>query len=138
MKNTITIGYTKFWTDRDDILYCEFANCETYYKLDLSTVKLYINAIVKLCNGKSMPFIIDLRGVRGTFSAEAASYFSKSSILKALIISEAFIVDTINTKLLITSYKRIYDPNIPHAVFNEIAPALQYCLETKNRFHGSN
>ena len=138
MSNTITIGYAKFWIDTNDILYCQFINSETYYKLDLVSVKLYIEAIKNLCNGKAMPFIIDLRGIRGTFSAEAASYFSKSPILKALIISEAFIVDTINTKLSITSYKRIYDPNISHAVFNEIAPALQYCLETKNRFHGSN
>ena len=138
MKNIIKIGHAKFWTDRNDILYCQINSDNPKYKLDSNIVKLYINAIVKLCGGKAMPFLIDARDSRGTFSPAAASLFSNATELSELKISEAFIINSIGSKLLIRSYKRIYDPITPHSIFNDMVTALEYCIETKNKFYGSN
>ena len=138
MENIIKIGHAKFWTDSNDILYCQINNKNPKYKLDLDGVKLYINAIVKLCNGKAMPFLIDVRDSRGTFSPSAANMFSKATELAEIKISEAFISNSIGSKLLISSYKRIYDPVTPFNIFTDMVTALEYCIETKNKFYGSN
>ncbi|MFD2824665.1 hypothetical protein ACFS5M_13365 [Lacinutrix iliipiscaria] len=137
-KNSIQLGSARFWTDVRNIIYCEFEDSMTYCHLDIESVKLYINTIVKLCNGKAMPFLIDLRNIRFTFSNEAVSFLAQSSLLKTLIISEVFILNSIGTKLLISAYKRIFDPIIPYSIFSDITLAQQYCIEAKNKFYGSN
>ncbi|SFI99312.1 DUF7793 family protein [Olleya namhaensis] len=137
MSNIITIGHAKFWKEYNKSVFFQFSDDDAFHNLDLNTAKKYIDVMVKLCDGKPMPFIIDLRGFRGTFSTEAASFIAKSPILEKLRISQAFIVNSIGTKLLIASYKRLYDPITPYHVFSDLGLAEQYCLETKNEFHGS-
>ncbi|WCO03411.1 DUF7793 family protein [Psychroserpens ponticola] len=137
-ENSIIIGSTKFWVGAKGILYCKFSNDNPNYKLDIERAKLYVQAIVRLCNGKSMPFLIDLRGTRGTFSPEAITVLAESSYLKVLRISEAFVYNSIGMKLLIISYKRIYNQVTPYFMFSDVAIAKQYCIETKNMFYGSN
>lgn len=138
MDSIIEIENTKFWTDNSGILYCKLKNENPKYKLTAHGVKLYIDAIIKLSNGKAMPFLIDLRGVRGTFSSSAANLLAKDPSLRKLRISEAFIHDSIAIKILISSYKRIYDSNTPFNTFNNMESAKEYCVETKNEFYGSN
>lgn len=127
-----------FWTDGSGILYCKFNNKDTNSKLDYRRAKLYIRAITKLCNGQAMPFLIDVRDARGTFSISAAKLLAKNLDLLRLRISEAFITNSLGINLLITTYKRIYNPITPFGVFNELVDAKKYSLETKSEFYGSN
>ncbi|MEM5565094.1 hypothetical protein WNY78_08255 [Psychroserpens sp. AS72] len=138
IEDYIKIGTTTFWLDSNGILNCRFGNKNPNYKLDMFLSHLYIKAIAKLCNGKPKPFLIDLRGARGTFSKEAVKLFAQSAILKVLRISEAYIYDSITMKLLIMSYKRIYDQITPYQIFKEYQVALNYSKITKNEFYGSN
>jgi len=138
IENVIKVGTTKFWINSKAILCCKFCNENPNYRLDTIRAKRYIKVITKLCNGKAMPFLIDVRGVSGTFTPNAANLIAQSPLLKALIISEAFVFDSIGIKLLTASYKRIYDPIIPYRMFNDIELAEHYCIETKNKFNGSN
>ncbi|WAC02317.1 hypothetical protein N7U66_00725 [Lacinutrix neustonica] len=85
-----------------------------------------------------MPFFIDVRNSRGTYSSSAANLLAKSPALMKLRISEAFILNSIGIKLLITSYKRLYNPSTPFAVFSDITKAEAYCLETKNNYYRIN
>jgi hypothetical protein len=126
-----------FWTDDTDILYCEFTNQKHNHKLDVDFVKFYIDAITNLCNGKAMPFLIDLRGSRGTFSISAAKLLAKDSELIKLRISESFVTNTIGIKLLITTYKRLYDPITPFGIFNNIEDAKIFCNAYKNEVEES-
>lgn len=137
-ENYIKIGTTTFWLDSNGILNCEFRNTNPDFKLDQFISKLYIRAIEKLCKGKPVPFLIDLRGARGTFSHEAVKVFAKSALLRMLKISEAFVYDSMRMKLLILSYKRIYDHFTPYQLFNEHQLAYDYCKVTRNDFYGSN
>lgn len=127
-----------FWTDSSNILHCKFNNKDSKFKLDYKKARLYIRAITKLCNGRAMPFLIDVRDARGTYSIAAAKLMARSSELLKLRISEAFITNTIGIRVLITTYKRIYNPITPFGVFSELETAKAYSLETKNNFYGSN
>lgn len=137
MENTINFEQSKFWIE-DEILHCQFNNRSTNYKLDTEKVKTIIEAITKLCKGKAMPFIIDVRNTRGTFSTAAAVMLAQSPALVKLRISEAFVLNSIGIKLLIASYKRIYEPITPFAVFNSMDAAIDYCVASKNDFHQNN
>ncbi|ULC58054.1 hypothetical protein MBM09_08985 [Flaviramulus sp. BrNp1-15] len=138
MENIIKIGHGKFWIDSNSILCAQFNNDNPNYRLDSNKVKQYIEVITKLCNGTAMPFLIDIRDSKGTFSPSAAHLFANSPTLLKLRISEAFVLNTIGIKLLIASYKRLYNPNTPYSVFSDIESAKAYCIETKNKFYGSN
>tara|TARA_B100001059_G_C17803667_1_gene567764 strand:+ start:227 stop:640 length:414 start_codon:yes stop_codon:yes gene_type:complete len=137
MKELIRINHAEFWTE-NGILYCNFNNSNPNYTLDSDRVKLYIDAIVKLCKGKPMPFVYDITNSKGTYSTSAAHLFANSPSLVKLRISEAFVLNTIGIKLLIHSYKRLYDTKTPYKIFNNMNDALSYCVESKNKFYGSN
>lgn len=138
MKNIIKINHARFWTENNEILYCLLGSENPNYRLESENVKMYIKTITKLCNGKPMPFIIDVRNSRGTFTTSAAKLFAKTPSIIKLKISEAFIVNSIGTKLLIASYKRIYDSTTPFGIFKNIQSAREYCIKTKDAFYGSN
>lgn len=138
MENIINIGLSKFWVENNEILYCKFNNKNASYRLDIAKVELYIEAIIKLCNGKPMPFIIDIRDSRGTFSTSAANLIAKAPSLVKLRVSEAYILNSIGIKLLIASYKRLYDPITPFSVFSNLESAKEYCITSINNFYGSN
>ncbi|WP_040282136.1 DUF7793 family protein [Psychroserpens damuponensis] len=127
-----------FWTDDTGILYCEFSNNDPSFKLDIDNVMSYIKAITTLCDGKAMPFLIDLKDTCGTFSMTAAKLVAKNPDLIKLRISESYLIDRLGVKLLIAFYKRLYDPITPFKVFNDLEPAKNFCLETKNIYYGSS
>jgi len=79
-----------------------------------------------------MPLLVDLRDTKGTFSIAAAQLLANSFKNLSLIISEAYVVNSLSINLLIRSYKRLYDTSIPYAVFNNMAMAEKYCLDFKN------
>jgi len=137
MENIIKLGFVKFWIDDKNILNCQFNYANPAYRLDKKRTKSYIDAIITLCNGKAMPFLIDLRNARGTFSINAANLLANTPKLKAIRISEAFVFNSMSIELLISSYKRIYDPVTPYAMFNDLDSAKIYCLEKRNHYYGS-
>ena len=126
-----------FWTDASEILYCDCRNNDASLKLKYNEVQLYIDTIITLCNGKALPFIIDLRGTHGTFSVSAAKLLAKSPDLARLRIIEAYVVNTINMRLLVASYKRLYDPMTPFGIFKTIKDAKDFCNEHKKQVYGS-
>jgi len=138
MQKVITLQNAVFWTDDSDILRIEFKNTDPSFKLEIGSVKHFISEITSLCEGKAMPFLIDLSATRGTFTVSAAKLLANSPDLQLLRVSEAYVTKTINTKLLITSYKRLYEPITPFAIFNNVKSAIKYCEEFKNtQIHGS-
>ncbi|MDD7886962.1 hypothetical protein [Flavivirga sp. 57AJ16] len=129
MDKIIKIGNAKFWIDRDEIFCCRFKTLDREYRLDSKKAQLYVATIIKLCNEKHMPFIIDLRDSLGTFSTEAANILSKTPELQRLKVFEAYICNSIGMRLLIISYKRIFDPTTPYFIFDDIKTAKEYLLK---------
>ncbi|WP_055442581.1 hypothetical protein [Lacinutrix himadriensis] len=137
MGNVIKIGDSKFWTD-SGILYCQFRNNDAKNKFETESVALFIRAIDKLCKGMPMPFLIDSRDSQWTFTRESANLLANSPTLVKLRMSEAYVFNTIGIKLVVASYKRIYEPSTPFSVFNNLESARAYCVEAINNFYGSN
>ncbi|NRD22643.1 hypothetical protein HNV10_05285 [Winogradskyella litoriviva] len=134
MSKIIGFNNAIFWTDDTEILYCEFSNTDSNIKLERKNVESYIEAITKLCDGKSMPFIVDLRNTCGTFPIAAAKLLAKSPELVKLRISESYLINTIEIKLLIGMYKKLYDKIIPFGIFKDLSSAKGFCQEAKNNY----
>lgn len=136
MSKVIGFNNAIFWTDDSGILYCEFSSSSNL-KLETQNIELYINAIKTLCDGKPMPFLIDLKDIRGTFSVAATNLITNNPEIVKLRITESYLVNTLRTKLWLACYKRLYNRITPFATFNDINSAERYCLEAKNRFYKS-
>ncbi len=132
MEEMIIYEHASFWTDSSGVIFCKFKSLNAHNKLDYKIAELYIEAISKLSNGVPMPLLIDLRDTKGTFSIAAAQLLANSFNNLSLIISEAYVVNSLSINLLIRSYKRLYDTSIPYAVFDDMSTAEKYCLEFKN------
>ena len=98
--NVIKLGCAKFWID-NEILFCEINNPDETQNLNEVTVDSYLNAISTLCEGKKMPFLIDLRNTRGAFLNTAAKKLAESSELAKLSLSEAFVENSLKVEILI-------------------------------------
>ena len=127
---------TKFWID-NGILFCEICNPDETLSLEVATVEAYIKGISSLCKGIKMPFLIDFRDSRGDYMNSAAKLLASSSELKKLRLSEAFVVNSLNMKLLVSSYKRIYEPTTPFEIFKVFDEALAYSIKAKEKLKGS-
>ena len=115
MKDPIQIENARIWTDKG-ILFYEIRNNEIKRKLKVETLKKYIQVADELCQGSPMPFLIDLRFTKGAFFIAAAKLLANSPKLKSIRISEAFVVNSIGTRLIVLSYKRIYNPITPFVI----------------------
>ena len=138
MSKIIGFNNAIFWTDDTGILYCEFSNNDPDVKLELNNIKLYIKAIITLCEGKPMPFLIDLKETQGAFSMAAAKLLAHNPELVKLRISESYVINTVGMKLLLAFYKRLYNRITPFAIFNDFVLAEEYCIEAKNKFYNRN
>ena len=79
-----------------------------------------------------MPLLVDLRDVVGSFSIDAAKILINNKSYQKNILCEAFVTNKINNKLLVLSYKRIYEPDKQYRIFNTFKEALEYCEAEKN------
>lgn len=124
--------HVEFWTD-NGILCCRSNKSDCY--LTVTKINAYLSRIEKVTDSKPMPFLIDIRNFTGNFTPDAAKMFVDSPILKKNIITQAFVVDNLNGKLVTSSYKRIYGTEANIQIFTQLETAFAYCVETKNRYY---
>ncbi|MFC4723203.1 hypothetical protein ACFO5O_12780 [Geojedonia litorea] len=137
VKEILKIDTAQLWVNQG-VLFFKFDYTNQFGKLDIGTVKKFETAVISLTQGVPMPFLIDTRNTRGSFTSRAAKLFAHSSYFKKVRICEAFVVNSINTELLINSYKRIYEPVTPFLIFDDIENAIDYCVEAKKRYDADN
>ncbi|OBX23094.1 MULTISPECIES: DUF7793 family protein [Bizionia] len=129
------LNYSKkveFWIE-NEILFCKFNQADCY--LTIESAEAYLLKILKLTEGKPRPLLIDIRNFTGNFSPLAAKFFTESSILKHFVIAQAFVVNTLNGKLLIGSYKRLFAQGAHVQIFGDTETALAFCMESKNTYN---
>lgn len=123
---------SKLWID-DGILFCEFNHSDRFLTED--RVTKYLSKIETITNGKAMPFVIDIRKFAGNFSPEAAKAFANSATSRNCIIVQAFVANTLNGKLLIGSYRRLFGLKATIRIFDQIEPAVAFCVESQKKPH---
>ena len=128
MLTKISFDKAKFWIDSRGILNCKHFNSDINWKLNEKEAEKYILAVLTLAGDELRPIIFDFRDVRGTYTILAARLVAKDPTLKKIIISEAFVVNSLAVRLLINSFKRIYEPMIPFKIFSNIEDAQEYSL----------
>lgn len=133
MKNRVVHKNASFWTDGSGILFGKINNLNPQQKLDDKTARLYLNTIAELSKGKAMPFLIDLRDIKGTFSVEAGQLLGKSMNEMSTILYEVYVVNSLSITLLVQSFKRIYHGTKPFVIFNDMTQALEQCLKYKDK-----
>lgn len=136
MDNRIQFEKATFWYS-EGILYCKLFNQDINYNLTEENTLNYINVMISLCNGVCSPFLIDLRDVKGTYTIDAAKLLSNTKAIKDLRLCEAFLLNSMSSKLLVDSYKRIYDPKTPFKIFYEMDGAIKYCNEMNKKYGGN-
>jgi capsule polysaccharide modification protein KpsS len=124
----ISFEKAKFWIDSRGILICKHFNSDINWKLNEKEAEKYILAVLTLAGDEVRPIIFDFRDVRGTYTILAARLVAKDPTLKKIIISEAFVVNSMAVRLLINAFKRIYEPMIPYKIFSNIKDAQEYSL----------
>jgi hypothetical protein len=131
MNDQIIFERAKFWTYQG-ILFCEIRNNDISINLNMETIKNYIEAILSLCNNQAMPFLIDLRDTKGAYVNSAAKLLATSPEIQKVRLVEIFVTNSMSIKLLINSYKRLFNPSTPFMIFNNYDEAVEYCVEIKN------
>lgn len=91
----------------------------------------FLKAVEDLTRGKRMPLLVDLRNVVCNFTVEAFKSLAISENFRQYITYEVFITNSIKGKLLVLTYKRIYEPKKPFKIFDDVEKAIQYCMEEK-------
>ncbi len=129
MLTKISFDKAKFWVDSQGMLNCKHFNRDVNWKLDEKEAEKYILAVLTLAADKPRSIIVDFRDVRGTYTILAARLLAKDPSVKNIIISEAFVVNSMAVRLLINAFKRIYEPTIPFKIFGNIEDAQEYSLK---------
>lgn len=135
MRKITVNGHATFWKDDDDdgiIIYCKLSNLRVYNKLDDKSAQLYVNAIIKLSEEQPISLIIDLTEAKGTLSVSGARMLSQCFSNMSIVKCEAFIVGSLSIELIVLAYKRIYNTQIPFAIFKDMDKAKEYCLKQNN------
>jgi hypothetical protein len=128
MLTKISFEKAKFWIDSRGILNCKHFNRDINWQLNKKEAEKYILAVLTLAANEIRPIIFDFRDMRGTYTILAARLVAKDPSVSKIIISEAFVVNSIAVRLLINAYKRIYEPMIPYKIFSNIKDAQEYSL----------
>lgn len=137
MNKPIIFESVKFWTDQG-ILFCEIRNTDTNFKSQFEIIEKYIEAILSLCNKETMPFLIDVRDSKGAYVNSAAKLIASSPEIKEVRLAEVFVSNSMSIKLLINSYKRLFNPKTPFRIFENFDNAFEYCIDLKNKFDAGN
>ncbi|WP_157358328.1 hypothetical protein [Winogradskyella sp. J14-2] len=118
----------RLWID-EGILFCQFLNTSMSYKLMEKDVVNYLKTIKQLTEGRSVPMVVDLRNVVGSFSVEAVKLISNNEAFQQNTTRQAFVINTLQSKLLVLAFKRIYEPHKPFRIFEDVNKAMEYCAE---------
>jgi hypothetical protein len=90
----------------------------------------YELGLVKISEHKSRPILIDLRKVKnGYMTNTARNYIARSEILKSVRKSNAFVVNSVTTKIMVKVYVIINNPGCPAKIFNNFQKAKQWSLQ---------
>lgn len=109
--------------DESGFLWTRFKND---IELELENAREHKDAILQLCEGKARPFINDGTKVFGSISPEAKEFLAKDKEIQALRLSQAFIVDTLATRMIARVFVRFNKPANPTHITGSREDAINW------------
>ncbi|MEL0645213.1 hypothetical protein V6251_12535 [Olleya sp. Ti.3.14] len=130
----------KFWVDQD-VIYCKILNDLT--DLDDSCKAkdiehIFLNKIFTLSKDVHMPILIDLRGLKFSSAIKSFTFLSKNTLIKSLVLSKTFLVNTYKLKMLLNIQSFVCNPALPDVIFKCNKSAIQYCIEDNKTYNSLN
>ena len=127
MTQPVVFEKAEFWYDQG-ILFIKFLNKDRRHAMTLDSMKDYVDTIIKLCNGRPSPFLIDMSEAVGNYSIASARYYGRNEALSRVHLGDAFVANGITAKLTIRSFKRIFDSKAPYRIFSNKEEAINHCM----------
>jgi hypothetical protein len=126
MRNDIQFDGIKFSID-ESIIHCTLDNdfLQKHNYIDIQEV--FYNGISILSNGKYLPILINLEHVGFSDTIKIFKFLSICSLIKSLVISKTFMVDSLSLKVILSIYNISSDPIVPNRVCRDIDVALKHC-----------
>lgn len=118
-----------------DIAYLEYDNNVIYVRvhsdvvLEKSDMELLLKTAVDMAGGEEYYAIIDTTG-SGDSTVEARTYYSNSEFSKYRY-ADAFVVNSLPTKLIVNFYMKFNKPLVKSRMFNNIDCAKAWVNELK-------
>ncbi len=134
--NNITDNF-KFWSDQN-IIYCKVYNDFTgaYHTDELENV--FLNEIFKLSKDVHMPILINLEALSISSSIKVFRILSKNALIKSLVLSKTFLVNSYFLKSLLNIQSVICNPVVPDSIFKDPNSAVNYCVNDNKTYNSLN
>jgi hypothetical protein len=126
MRNDIQFDGIKFWVD-ENIIHCTLDNDFLQKHSYIGIQEVFYNGISILSNGKYLPILINLEHVGFSDTIKIFKFLSICSLIKSLVISKTFMVDTMSLKVILSIYNISSDPVVPNRVCRDLDVALKHC-----------
>ncbi|NRD20377.1 hypothetical protein HNV08_09990 [Winogradskyella eckloniae] len=134
MSNIIQYEGIKLWVDQD-VIHCKI-NPDFFKSYNrIRTEKALFNAITFLYDKKYMPFLIDMKQLRGTHAVEIFMLISKSVPINTLVISRVFLVRTTSLNVILALNNITNKRVVPNRIYTDSNLALRYCHKDYQFFY---
>lgn len=107
----------------DDYLYTEFDDMCT---IDVDEAKEMTRLTLKLCEGKSYPFITSMLGITVNINSDAREYFAKNEDINSIRTLQAIIVNNTPSKLVANFFIKFHKPAVKTRLFTNLDDALEW------------
>lgn len=134
MKNEIIIDNIKFWINQN-IIYCKIDNDFKSDSIGVELEEIFSNAIQALSKGKYKPILINMTDVNFLLSIKLFRYLSNNVLIKTLVLSKTFLVNSFGLKILLFIYSLTTDPIVPNKVFKYNSLAIKHCNKKYMEFN---
>lgn len=106
---------------RENYLYVKYKDDSV---IDLEEAKIQSMIIIDLCQGKKMPFVIDLLNINTRVDDDARRFSADDGPHTQIRKAQALLVNNIQSKLLTNFYIKFHKPKNPIKTFDNLHDAL--------------
>lgn len=111
---------SSYFERRDTYLYIRY---KSFSVIDIDEAKLQADYAIELCDGTSMPFILDGLNTEARFTQAARTFFASYAPLLKIRKAQAFLINTVPNRMLFKFYMKFHKPKGPVKVFSNLADA---------------
>ncbi|MUU77482.1 hypothetical protein [Winogradskyella endarachnes] len=130
MKNVIEFDGIKFWVDQNTI-HCDL-NTVFFKTFDSAIIEeLFCDILPLISNGTYMPIIVNLESLNRKNALRIFRIISKSAVIKKLVLSRIFLVDSLKLKLVLSLNNILVKQVVPNKIYTDFNTAHEFC---KNDF----
>ena len=134
MKNEVLTDGIKFLVDQN-IIYCYINSNFNEHKIGVELEETFSHAILKLSDGKYIPLLINMTELNFLVSLKMFRYLSKNKLIKTLVLSKTFLVQTSLLKFLLCIYCLTIESIVSIRVFNFYTSAIRDCKKKYMEFN---